>query len=1032
MKQKGKKILSLLLALALLVSLMPLQAKAADGDPVSTATFKTADGHLTVQSTLTPQAGELNKYHVKRVITGTPYPKKTEVVIAVDVSKAMYEKVPGYDSGTEYSNYVTYVKDAVSEALNVNGRAKDGNYFKDLDVYVVPYEGHGRDLGDQVGTSVKKKLTFSDLTTIFALSPNEVKDKKAKIPENASKDTKYNNISSALKKSIEILTDPNRSSAVADKHVVVVTNDSANRGVQVIGKKKLKDGLTKQGLTLADVVQDNSAAGIQEIKVHDTEQPYLFDELEDNNPYEMLQGVEDSRFVQVYFNQDFSEANTEYPNGLYLNMANVIKSEANVAKYKDITIHAIGLKTDANKNNKEFANYLEKANSNTLKKPTLVTDYTSVDPLKDQIKAVLDAKSADQTNPMEKGGNLTEKIKPGFQLVPGSVKVNGVTGDAVSEDYTLTTNRDKYDGRKTTNINLDIKKLPQVNDSCQLTLEYDIVADDNLVQDSVVKEEQGYLISTYAFKYNNPSTNLEEKDNSTKSPLYANPTILELTKKRIDQSENEIKSNPDGHDYAVEISSGKLLTKTYKVPAGQTVKTTLRDKDILTQDSTVPAGQYKIQEKLLKKDSDDPLTKANGGDPITAESLYEVTYSHSYKDTETDEEKTEKLDGGVFDLPMGTQDYPLTITNKEANIGQLTVNLAMKDHQDDKIKASNKTFKVKITGTNGDKTVFPYIKPGATEAEKSEFDIKLGGEPVTIDKLPLGTYRVTISDPDTQEGFKLKDADPVVLSFDKLQGDKVSGEATVTAKIATQPYEITKKWGLDSKPDTFPTGLAAQVYGQIGTNEPSLLADPNKKDTVAFVATGHETMTGKAVFTLPKVDVDGEFYKYSFKEVGEAQGKVSLAGKNYTVKYDLDEQTITNTLIPEEYSLTFKAGEGQIKDQTPANGADGKYKENTEVSFKVAPPQGKEVAEVKAGDKALTADENGAYKVTITGDTTVTVTYKAAPTPQPGQEDKYLVTVEPEGAVAIDNPTADKKYAKDSKVTFAVKAKEGKKVTSVT
>ncbi|MFP5527173.1 stalk domain-containing protein [Peptococcus simiae] len=1019
MQVKGKKVLSLLLALALLVSVIPVRAQAAptggEEDGTYTTSYTSKDGHVKVASSLTPVAGELNKFHVKRVITGQGYPKKREVVFAIDTSNPMFEDAPGYE-GIGYVNaYLTYVKDAIGQALDFDNRAKDGAYFKDLDVFVMTYNNQANVFTARISGKTKKQTT-AELKTAFDLVENEAADKKAKIPEKhiayPTSLNMHNNISHAIQKGRKILTDPGLSSVLADKHLVLVTASVSDQGVHPSGGESLLKNLEKAGVQLDDVVETNPVTSEPEIKVVDKAKPmdiYTFADRE----YTLKSGITDTRFLNISMYFAGEELKAKYPNGINLNMAKVIQSEANIAAAKGITIHAIGLETAANQNNAEYQNYLAQANSNTPAKPTSITDYSDIAGLRDQIKAILDADATGVTNPL-KDGQLTEKIRPGFQVVPGSVKV---TGGTAGTDYTLTTDLTKYDGKRQTNIDLNFGKLPQAGETYQLTLEYDLVADDNLVKGSVIKDKKGYSISNYALKYTNPSTNLEEKDQNEK-PLYANPTILELTKKLVDQANSEVTQNPDGHDYVFQVTSGDF-SKTYKVDAGQTVKTTLRDPEILTEVTTVPAGDYTISENLVTK-AGQPLTYQTGdkkGQPIKAESLYEITYTHPYQDDDG-VPQVQKLNGGAFALTPTTGVYPITGQNKYANIGRLTIDLSMLDLQGQEIGQSTKTFQVKVEGKNKDRTVYPYIKSGAAEPEPSTFDLSLN-KPVTLDKLPLGTYTITLIDPATGQGFDLTNPAPVTFTLSNFEQT-----ATAQAKVASRTYEVTKLWGQDAKPATFPT-INLQVYGQVSEGDKALLAQADGTTEVAFAATGHGDQTGKAIFTGPKVDNNGAFYTYSFKEVGETNGQVSLAGKTYTVSYDTAKQTITNSRVPETYSLAIDAKGGKVEGLTPANAADGKYKEKTKISFTVAPPASKAVATVKANDTSLTPS-NGTYTFTITKDTTIAIDYKDAPA-----QENHTVTLPADGNLTIENPPADGKYPDGKEISFKVNPPEGKEVDTV-
>lgn len=224
-----------------------------------------------------------------------------------------------------------------------------------------------------------------------------------------------------------------------------------------------------------------------------------------------------------------------------------------------------------------------------------------------------------------------------------------------------------------------------------------------------------------------------------------------------------------------------------------------------------------------------------------------------------------------------------------------------------------------------------------------------------------GTYTIPLIDPVTSRGFDLTNPAPVTFTHNDFEQI-----ARAQAKVVSRTYEVTKQWGQDSKLETFPA-IALQVYGQAGTGDKVPLAQADGRTKVNFTATGHENQTGKAVFIGPKVDHNGAFYTYSFKEVGEAGGQVTLAGKAYTVSYDTAQQTITNSRVPETYTFT------------------------------------------------------------ITKDTKVSIDYKDAPTPPPAQEN-HTVTIPADGNLAIENPSADGKYPAGKEITFKVNPPEGKEV----
>ncbi len=134
------------------------------------------------------------------------------------------------------------------------------------------------------------------------------------------------------------------------------------------------------------------------------------------------------------------------------------------------------------------------------------------------------------------------------------------------------------------------------------------------------------------------------------------------------------------------------------------------------------------------------------------------------------------------------------------------------------------------------------------------------------------------------------------------------------------------------------------------------------------------------------------------------------------------------------YTVTvaeYDAAQGTVALDPAAQ--DGKYEENTSVTVTATPNADYEVEAVKANGSALTANGEGKYVFTVSGDTTVAVTFKAKTVTPPPVDEKVNVTVTcgSEGSYTLDPAPVDGQVAKGASVTLTVTPNANYEVDSV-
>ena len=142
-------------------------------------------------------------------------------------------------------------------------------------------------------------------------------------------------------------------------------------------------------------------------------------------------------------------------------------------------------------------------------------------------------------------------------------------------------------------------------------------------------------------------------------------------------------------------------------------------------------------------------------------------------------------------------------------------------------------------------------------------------------------------------------------------------------------------------------------------------------------------------------------------------------------KGNLQDETKNLTVKAKEFTLTVDDTENGISELTEANGTAGKYKEKTEISFKVAAQANKTVKVEKTvgqNTEELQAT-NDLYKFTITADTKIKVSYKDEPV-VPAVEEYTLTVEDTENGISELTGSAESSRALGHSLDLLKKAKK--------
>ena len=156
------------------------------------------------------------------------------------------------------------------------------------------------------------------------------------------------------------------------------------------------------------------------------------------------------------------------------------------------------------------------------------------------------------------------------------------------------------------------------------------------------------------------------------------------------------------------------------------------------------------------------------------------------------------------------------------------------------------------------------------------------------------------------------DANGAEISYSVKEVGEANGSITIGGKDYTVSYagynitnlltgttsvSGTKTW-LDGDDENRPASVQVALYAN------NVAVDVNGDGSVT--AADYQTVTGAAwTFTfsnLPKYDANGAEISYSVKEVGEANGSITIGGKDYTVNYA--GYNITNTITQDYVSVS--------------------------------------------------------------------------------------------------------------------------------
>ena len=106
----------------------------------------------------------------------------------------------------------------------------------------------------------------------------------------------------------------------------------------------------------------------------------------------------------------------------------------------------------------------------------------------------------------------------------------------------------------------------------------------------------------------------------------------------------------------------------------------------------------------------------------------------------------------------------------------------------------------------------------------------------------------------------------------------------------TRTVSVTKFW----RGPVSSASITVDVYADGGSTP---------VDTITLAASASTSWTGTSK-TLPKYNADGSAIVYTIKETGESGGKITLDGLNYSVSYDQDAKTLTNTVEQKYTSIS--------------------------------------------------------------------------------------------------------------------------------
>ena len=261
----------------------------------------------------------------------------------------------------------------------------------------------------------------------------------------------------------------------------------------------------------------------------------------------------------------------------------------------------------------------------------------------------------------------------------------------------------------------------------------------------------------------------------------------------------------------------------------------------------------------------------------------------------------------------------------------------------------------------------------------------------------FGTYEIT-TEPANDTALTLNDNNkPVIIRKGSL--DYETKNLTVKAK----------KYNLILAPQdkiTVENPSSDKKYEKDTTITFTVAKETNKKAKVEKIVAGQaETLTASQ---------DG---KYSFIITADTTIKVTY------------EDITPPAPAEKEFTLTVEDTESGISELTEANGTDSKYKENTEISFKVAEKPNKTVKVEKTvgqNTEELHAT-NEVYKFTITADTKIKVSYKEKQQPPvPAVDTKAL-----EAKIAEAKKVLEKDNTSDPAKELDKKVKEAENIINI-
>jgi len=254
--------------------------------------------------------------------------------------------------------------------------------------------------------------------------------------------------------------------------------------------------------------------------------------------------------------------------------------------------------------------------------------------------------------------------------------------------------------------------------------------------------------------------------------------------------------------------------------------------------------------------------------------------------------------------------------------------------------------------------------------------------------------------------------DPAEINLDEIAEDpkieelaQAVEEALAAGEDPTTAPEVTQIVELIVNP---PAPTPAPPSGPTASPTPTPTISPTPTYTVTFTITPEEAADatvevkdGEGNVVKP-VEEGGYVYKLApgtYTYTVSKTGYVTQTGEFTVVNKDL---TITvNLELVTYYTLTL-TGDG-LSSVPPA----GEIPANTSVTITVTPPEGKQVATFTVNgedkkDDLVAADGTYTYTFTITGDTTIVVTYEDIPDTTPPTLESLTAYLDPSGTRAAE------------------------------